>query len=264
MKAGDTALCEGTVWHRRNRPTVNEFTYRISNVWIDPDRPDDLTDRHRLWSSTRMAPGRFRRSDYGLEPNGSLAEQVRTELAPVLGYRPAGPVRMLAQARRWGWLFNPITLFIAWHTDPETPVGAVAEVTNTPWKERSHYALELSKIDSQHWTSGFDKTLHVSPFLHEDFEYRLLITDREPELEIRLDVLGPDAQEPIVETVVRVTRSEPTSSALTRTLTRGAFSTRIVSFGIHAQAARLATKRVPFVPHPRKRSSPSSEQLQED
>jgi DUF1365 family protein len=213
-----------------------------------------------------MAPGRFRRSDYGLEPTGSLVEQVRTELAPVLGYHPSGPVRMLGQARRWGWMFNPITLFIAWHTDPDTPVGAVAEVTNTPWKERTHYPLELTSVDSRCWRSDFAKTLHVSPFLDEDFEYRLVITDRDPNLEIRLDVFRPDAKEPIVETAVLVTRSEPTSSALTRTLTRGAFSTRIVSLGIHAQAARLAAKRVPFVPHPRKRSSHSSQHnpVQED
>ncbi|MFW2383170.1 MAG: DUF1365 family protein, partial [Acidimicrobiales bacterium] len=55
---------------------------------------------------------------------------------------------------------------------------------------------------------------------------------------------------------VRVTRSEPTTAALTKTLTRGALSTRMVSLGIHLQAAVLAAKRVPVVPHPRKRSTP--------
>lgn len=255
MKAGPAALCEGEVWHRRNRPASNEFTYHISHVWIDPDRPNELTDRHRLWSSTHMAPGRFRRSDYGLEPTGSLVGQVRSELTTVLGYRPTGPVRMLGQARRWGWMFNPITLFLAWHTDPDVPVGAVAEVTNTPWKERTHYPVPLANVGSRQWRSDFDKTLHVSPFLDEDFGYRLLITDREPDLEVRLDVVRPDCDEPIVETAMRVTRSEPTSAALTRTLTRGALSTRIVSLGIHLQAARLAAKGVPFVPHPRKRNS---------
>lgn len=100
--------------------------------------------------------------------------------------------------------------------------------------------------------------------MDEDFSYRLLIIDREPDLEVRLDVVRDLDEEPIVETALRVTRMEPTSAALTRTLTRGAFATRMVSLGIHLQAARLAAKRVPFVPHPKKRSSNQRQQLQED
>ncbi len=258
MRAGHAALCNGTVWHRRNEPVVNEFSYKISHVWVDPDRPEELTGRHRLWSSKRLAPGRFRRSDYGMEPTGSLVEQVRDELEPVLGYRPEGAVRMLGQARRWGWMFNPITVFLAWHTDPNVPVGAVAEVTNTPWKERTHYPLALAGIGEQRWSTDFDKTLHVSPFLDEDYRYRLTLTDRDPEIEVQIDVLKAEHEQPVVETAVRVTRSEPTATALTQALTRGALSTRVVSLAIHAQAARLAAKGVPFVSHPRKRSTTGS------
>jgi DUF1365 family protein len=152
-------------------------------------------------------------------------------------------------------MFNPITVFLAWHADPDTPVGAIAEVTNTPWKERTHYPLALTKTGENRWGRDFDKTLHVSPFLDEDYRYRLTVTDRDPEIELRIDVLKPDLEQLVVETAVRVTRSEPTPAALTRALTRGALSTRIVSLAIHAQAARLAAKGVPFVSHPRKRSS---------
>ncbi len=253
MKAGPAALCNGKVWHRRNYPAVNQFSYDVSHIWIDPDQPDELTDQHPLWSSTRMAPGRIRRSDYGTIAEGSLASQVRSALTPVLGYRPTGAVRMLSQPRRWGWMFNPITVFVAWHSDPDRPVGAIAEVTNTPWKERTQYPVALTTADDVTWSTEFDKTLHVSPFLDEDYRYRLSITDDAPELEIRIDVLDRDNQQPIVETALRVGRERPTASALGRALTRGALSTRTVSFAIHAQAARLAAKGVPFVPHPRKR-----------
>ena len=256
MKAGPAALCDGEVWHRRNYPAVNEFTYDVSHVWIDPDQPGQLTDGHRLWSSSHMAPGRIRRSDYGLTPEGSLTDQVQTALAPVLGYRPTGAVRMLSQARRWGWMFNPITVFVAWHTDPDCPVAAIAEVTNTPWKERTQYPVALTTTDDVTWTTEFDKTLHVSPFLDEDYRYRLSITDRAPDLEVRIDVCPPDKSQPIVETAVRVTREAPTRATLGRALTRGALSTRTVSVAIHAQAARLAAKRLPFVSHPRKRPAP--------
>ena len=160
---------------------------------------------------------------------------------------------MLSQARRWGWLFNPIPLFLAWHTDPDSPVGAVAEVTNTPWKERTHYPVALERTADDCWETAFEKSLHVSPFLHEDYRYELKVCDLDPRLEVGIDVLSANDDEPIVRTALRVERINPSRPAMTHALTRGAFSTRLVSFGIHAQAVKLALKRVPFVAHPRRR-----------
>jgi DUF1365 family protein len=258
VEPGTAALCDGEVWHRRNRPAVNEFTYRVSQVWIDPDHPEELTRHHRMWSSTGPAPARFRRSDYGLSPVGSLGEQVRDAVEPVLDFRPAGPVRLLTQVRRWGWLFNPISLFVLWHDDTENPVAAVAEVTNTPWKERTHYPVALDRGDERTWATTFDKTLHVSPFLDEDFRYTLRLRDDFPQLDFGITVLTHDDQ-PIVETAVRVLRQEPTPAALGRALVHDALSTRRVSLGIHAQALRLARKRVPFIAHPRRRHDKTPE-----
>ncbi|NNF55410.1 MAG: DUF1365 family protein [Acidimicrobiales bacterium] len=256
MEPGPAALCEGTVWHRRSRPAVNEFTYQVSQVWIDPERPEALTSRHPLWSSTRFAPARFRRKDYGPGTEGSIGQYVRNAVAPLLGHQPTGPIRMLTQIRRWGWLFNPITMYVVWDAAGTEPVAAVAEVTNTPWKERTHYPLLLERQETGVWSATFDKSLHVSPFLGQDYFYNLRIIDRAPELELHIDVCSPDTDEPIVQTAVRVTRTEPTPGALTRSLFRHALSTRRVSFGIHSQALRLGLKRVPFVPHP-KRHSPT-------
>ncbi|NNE95701.1 MAG: DUF1365 domain-containing protein [Acidimicrobiales bacterium] len=254
MIPGPPAVCEGTVVHRRAETTAHEFTYPVSQVWFDPDRPDDLCDLHPAWSARRPSPVRFRRQDYGGSDSGSLAEEARHDLGAVLGRPVDGPVRMLTQLRRWGWLFNPISLFLVWHTDPESPVGAVAEVSNTPWKERTHYPVPLERVADGRWETTFDKSLHVSPFLHEDYRYRLTVSDLDPTLEVGINVLAADDDVPIVETALRVMRLEASKAAMTRALTRGALSTRIVSFAIHAQAVKLTLKRVPIVAHPRKRT----------
>ncbi len=188
-----------------------------------------------------------------------MADQVRDAVEPVLGYRPTGPVRLLTQVRRWGWLFNPISLFVLWHDDAENPVATVAEVTNTPWKERTQYPVALERTGDRTWETTFDKTLHVSPFLDEDFRYTLTLRDESPELGFGIAVLARHSDEPIVETAVRVTRQDPTPAALGRALFRDALSTRRVSFGIHAQALRLAAKRVRFVAHPSRRKNRSPE-----
>lgn len=256
MKAGGPAVCTGTVVHRRRHPAVHEFTAPLSQVWIDPDDPHGLCDRHPLWSADRPAPARFRRSDYGDTTSGSLAQGVREALAPVLGRPPGGPVRMLTQVRRWGWLFNPITVFVAWDDDPEVPVGAVLEVTNTPWKERHRYPTSLTAPTAYGWmTATMDKELHVSPFLDESFRYDLRLRGTAERIELGLDVVPHDGDEPTIMTAMAVERRDATRAALGADLRANLFPTHRVSLGIHAQAMRLWRKRVPFVPHPSKRAA---------
>lgn len=257
MRAGTSAVCPGSVRHLRTRPSEHEFSYPLSYVWIDPDDPDALCSAHPLWSASRAAPARFRRSDYGTRPTGSLSDGVRSELEPVLGFRPDGEVRMLTQIRRWGWLFNPITVYVVWHVDPDRPVGAVLEVTNTPWKERHRYAVALGVPDPDGWMSAeADKELHVSPFLDERYRYDIGLRGIGDRVEVRLDVVGHGSLEPTIRTSMRVRRRPPTRGALTRALRSNPFPTHRVSLGIHVQAFRLWLKRVPFIPHPERRSSP--------
>jgi hypothetical protein len=258
VKAGGPAVCAGTVVHRRRHPTVHDFTAPLSQVWVDPDDPAALCDRHPLWSATRPAPARFRRGDYGDSTSGALTEGVRDALSPVLGQTPAGEVRMLTQVRRWGWLFNPITVYVAWDSDPDLPVGLVLEVTNTPWKERHRYPVSLTPPNASGWmTATTDKELHVSPFLDEAFRYDIRLCGSAEQIEIELDIVPDGGDEPTIVTAMSVDRSEATRESLGANLRSNPFPTHRVSLGIHTQALRLWRKRVPFVPHPSKREARS-------
>ncbi len=271
MIPGPPAICEGTVFHRRVSPVHHEFSYPVSYVWIDPDDPGDLCRHHPLWSADHLAPARFRASDYGDGSTRSLATQVRDDLALVLDRRPSGPVRMLSQVRRWGWLFNPITLFVAWDADARTPAGAVLEVTNTPWKQRHRYAIELRPANSDGsggLAARVAKSLHVSPFLDEAFDYVVKLSDGDGSgdgsgdgggdgarsgLALAIDVMRPGSESPVLATCLRLGREPASRESLTRSLVIRSAPTHRVSAAIHTQAARLWAKRVPIVAHPRKR-----------
>ena len=165
---------------------------------------------------------------------------------------------MLSQIRRWGWLFNPITVFVVWDDgSQERPVGAVLEVTNTPWKERIRYPLAL-ELSGGVLSSAFDKEMHVSPFLGMDYRYLLSIDDRDDAIALSVDVADSDGGI-IVHTALRLDRRPATRRLLTRSLLTNPLPTHRVSSGIHAQATRLVAKRVPFVPHPGKTASPQSD-----
>lgn len=259
MRAGGAAVCPGEVLHCRLTPTRHEFRYPVSYVWLDPDQPGELCGHHPLWSERWPAPARFRRRDYGLRSAGSLGESVRTELEDVVGRRPAGMIRMLTQVRRWGWLFNPITVYLAWDADPDVPVGAVLEVTNTPWKERHRYAVALASDDDpdggRTLRGRVAKSLHVSPFLDEEFDYAIRVRHgADGALAVGIDVVASGADGPTVATELRVQRLPAGRGALRRSLVTNVASTHRVSLGIHVQALRLWLRRVPFVSHPSKRA----------
>jgi DUF1365 family protein len=259
---GPPALCQGTVVHRREAPEHHQFTHRVSQVWIDPDDPAGLCDLHTAWSHRHPAPARFRRSDYGDLPTGSLAEAARRDTGRILGRTLHGPVRMLSQVRRWGWLFNPITLFFIWdqgddHTPEEQrPIGAVLEVTNTPWKERTRYPLIL-EATGRTLTAEFDKAMHVSPFLTMDHRYQLVVQDRDDRVAVDIDVVDPDGQAAL-QTRLRLQRRPATRELLGRSIRSEPFPTHRVTAGIHSQAVRLWAKRVPIIPHPTKTTAASA------
>jgi len=246
--------------HRRVVPEPHHFVPRISQVWIDPDNPAQLCDLHPAWSHTHPAPARFRRSDYGARPTGSLAEGARRDLGEILARTPEGPVRM-SQVRRWGWLFNPITFFFVWDppSEPEvtvgSPVGVVLEVTNTPWKERMRYPLILDQVD-QGLTARFDKAMHVSPFLGMDHHYQITVRDHGHALAVTLDVVDLDDHR-ILQTQLRLRRRRATRRLLGASIRSEPFPTHRVSAGIHRQAVRLWAKGVPVVAHRAKTSIPS-------
>jgi len=234
----------------------HQFANRFSGVWIDPDDPAQLCDLHPAWSHRRAAPARFRRSDYGEQPTGSLARAAQRDLSQVLGRMPQGPVRMLTQMRRLGWVFSPITLYFVWDRPSDSaptalpPIGLVLEVTNTPWKERTRYPLPLNQCDGC-LTAEFDKQMHVSPFLGMNHRYRLVVQDRDDMVATDIDVVDPSGRT-LLHTKLRLQRREATRQLLGKSLLSEPFSTLRVTAGIHSQAARLWAKRVPIIDHPAK------------
>jgi hypothetical protein len=257
MTPGAPAICDGHVFHRRLSPAVHEFRYPVSYVWLDPDAPGDLCRHHPLWSATRRAPVHFRAGDYGDGSSRPLGDQVRDQLHLATGHRPDGQIRMLTQMRRWGWLFNPITLYVAWNADDEQPVGVVLEVTNTPWKERHRYAVELvaSASGSSMLTARVPKVLHVSPFLDERYDYLVRLVGDESSITLGIDVVRPAEIDPVLTTALSLDRSPASRHALGRALWHPVLPTHRVSFGIHRQAAKLWQLGVQVVPHPARRGN---------
>ena len=131
-----SAIYEGWVAHRRRSPVEHAFRYRIFLPLLDLDELPELLDTCRCGppaaGARAVPPLRLPR-----RPSVPLAEAARDLVAERIGRRPAGPVRLLANPRYLGVGFNPVALLLPLRRGGASVEAMIAEVTNTPWGERS-------------------------------------------------------------------------------------------------------------------------------
>jgi DUF1365 family protein len=192
---GTRVVYEGWVRHRRFEPVEHAFRYPLSLVYSEVEA-DEVLD---------------------------LVEE-RT------GRRPAGPVRLLTQPRRFGVGFNPVSFYFCF--DGDRVAAVAAEVTNTPWGERHTYVLD--------GRDGFvGKRLHVSPFLGMDGSYAWRVSEPGETLQVHIE--NREAERRVFDATLSLRRRERARLHL------GPLG---VLARIYVQAARLKLRGVPVHPHP--------------
>lgn len=251
MTALASAIYEGRVRHCRHLPRRHAFEYRIAQLYLDLDELPQLFDKRWLWSLERPNLASFRRADFLGDPRQPLAEQVRDRVLAATGERPSGPVRMLAHLRYAGFCFNPVSFYYC-HDQGGELHSIVAEITNTPWKQRHAYVLAVASATARgralHWE--FDKGFHVSPFLPMQRRYGWAFTAPAADLRVRMDVCNAAERE--FDATLELHRRPLDGAGLARVLWRYPLMTAQVVAGIHWQALQLWLKGVPVHDHPSK------------
>jgi DUF1365 family protein len=243
---GEVALFEGTLRHRRFEPVSHSFTAEVFFAFLDVDALPGSLDRLPLWSARRAAPLRFRREDYLDGTDRPLGDALRDLVEIRTGRRPGGPVHLLTQVRTAGWVFNPLSIYFCFSPSGAALEALVLEVTNTPWKERCWYVVEVT-ADGPNDPWEFPKAMHVSPFLDMDLTYRLRCTGPGESLVVHLEDRKGDRT--VFEADLALRRIEvDRRRALTVPLRHPLLTWRVTA-AVHLHALRLWAKRVPVVPH---------------
>ncbi len=238
------AIYRTSIAHVRRTPLKNAFTYRSYSWYIDVDRLPVLP---RL---LRPLAG-FRAADHLGDPDGTLRGNVEAFLATRGIDLDGGRITMLASARVFGHVFNPLSLFWCHNAAGELRC-VLAEVHNT-YGERHCYLLETDDAGR----ASVPKAFYVSPFNDVAGQYRMKLPEPGDRLAVSI-VLEREGQQPFIASVDGE-RHDATARNILATALAVPLAPLRVSAQIRWQGIKLWARRLPLIKRPH---HPSQEAVQ--
>jgi DUF1365 family protein len=221
-------LYASTITHTRREPIKNRFSSR-SHLWLVD--LDELPDHGIL--------GRFEARDHLGDPQRSIRANVEAFLAAEGVVVTGGRIVMAANARAFGYNFNPISVF--WCHDSTGDLAAtVVEVHNT-YGDRHAYLVHPDAAGH----ALVAKAMYVSPFHGTDGHYELTVPEPSDRLQITVRLVTEAGA--VFDASLRgevVTRSTRLG------VLRAAPAAILGAIRIRIQGVRLWARRLPVQPRP--------------
>jgi DUF1365 family protein len=143
---------------------------------------------------------------------------------------------------------NPVSFYYCFDESGTRLETIVAEITNTPWKERHQYVLPVAAGRARIKRFGFDKDFHVSPFLPMDMQYRWSFN--QPQNRLFVHMQNRRNGERMFDATLMLKERPVSPWGLLGALATFPLMTLQVITAIHWQALRLWVKRTPVFDHP--------------
>ncbi|MEV0449164.1 DUF1365 domain-containing protein [Streptomyces sp. NPDC050600] len=234
--AGTPALYDCVITHVRRTPLRHALRHRTYLWYVDLDRLPALPPPLRPLA-------RFDARDHFAGSAGSVRAGLDAFLAAHSVDLEGGRVVMLAHARVFGFVFNPLSVFWC-HDAAGALVCVVAEVHNT-YGQRHCYLLRTDEAGE----AEVDKEFYVSPFFAVEGRYRmrLPLPGERLGLAVQLEHEGGRA----FTAVVRGVRRPASVPALLSAAVRRPWSTAAVWAGIRRHGIHLLLRGLPVQPRPR-------------
>lgn len=236
MDAGATGietpcLYYAEVGHIRHTPIRRRFAHRVYYWLVDLDEPNPAPRPLRPLA-------RFLAKDHLGDPARSIKDNILTYLTAHEVDLSGGRIVMLANARSFGYVFNPITVYWCYGAAGELEC-IVAEVHNTYGQQHTY----LLRPDAAGRVSQ-SKDFYVSPFLDMDGQYLMRFSPPAARLVITM-ALRQSGTTVFTATVTGRRRAASTRQLL-RTLAAYPAMGIMTSLWIRSQGIRIWARRVPL------------------
>lgn len=244
----ESAIYTGALRHRRFEPARHEFTYPLFMAFLDIDRIPELMGVSPFLSHNRFNWASFDERDHFGDPALPLRERLKSDAAQHDIRLPDGPIFVLTHLRYLGYNFNPISLFYCYGADGNLQT-ILAEVNNTFGESRNYWLSgATSERPSKPHAHRCPKSMHVSPFMPMELDYRFVLPPPDEQLVAHMNVVR--GEHSLFDATLSLRRETWSAPVLHRTLRRFPWMTAKVITAIHWEALKLYWKNVPVYTRP--------------
>jgi uncharacterized protein len=238
----NSSIYTGTVVHKRFKPKIHFFKYKVFSLLIDLSELDKLDKSLKLFSYNKFNIISFYNKDHGARDGSSLKNWVIKNLKKNNIDSNNIQIKLLCYPRIFGYVFNPLSVFYVYNEKLDL-ISILYEVKNTFGEQ--HTYIFKSDMDQNLIQHVCKKKFHVSPFIEMNciYFFRLL----KPGNKISVIIDQNDNEGKILYASQDGVKSELNNITLIKTYLKHPLMTFKIIFAIHFEAFRLWTKGIKFI-----------------
>jgi len=238
----NSAIYNGQVIHKRFKPKVHYFKYKVFSLLIDLSELEILEKKVNFFSHNKFNLISFYDKDHGDRDGSSLISWVKKNLEKDNIQTNDIKIKILCYPRIFGFVFNPLSVFYVYNLENQL-ISILYEVKNT-FGEQHTYIFKVVK-DSNLIQNNCSKKFHVSPFIEMNCNYffRLL----KPGNKISVIIDQYDSEDQILYASQDGVRSDFDTKNLIKSYLKHPIMTFKIILAIHFEAFKLWAKGIKFI-----------------
>jgi len=164
----NSSIYNGTVIHKRFKPKIHFFKYKVFSILIDISEINLLDKTLKIFSYNKFNIVSFYDEDHGPRDGTSVKEWVIKNLQDNQIDTQDIKIKLLCYPRIFGFVFNPLSIFFIYNKKSEL-ISILYEVKNT--FDEQHTYIFKNKENKNTIKHTCKKKFHVSPFIEMNCTY---------------------------------------------------------------------------------------------
>ena len=237
----NSSIYNGTVIHKRFKPKIHFFKYKVFSLLIDLSDLNYLNKKISFFSYNGFNLISFFDKDHGDRDGSSLIDWVKKNLTENNINSENIRIKLLCYPRIFGYVFNPLSVFFVYDYN-ENLISVLYEVKNTFGEQHTYVFKAENNNLLQHNCS---KKFHVSPFIEMNCNYFFRILRPSEKISVVIDQY--QFNEKILFASQDGKRVDFNSKELLKSYLKHPLMTFKIISAIHFEAFKLWMKGIKFI-----------------
>ena len=237
-----SSIYNGTVIHKRFKPKIHYFKYKVFSLLIDLSEIENLSKKIKFFSYNKFNLVSFYEKDHGNRDGSSLVSWVKKNLEDININSENVKIKLLCYPRILGYVFNPLSVFYI-YDESEKLICILYEVKNT-FGEQHTYIFKVDN-DQKLYQHNCSKKFHVSPFIEMNCQYFFRLIKPGEKISVIIDQYQTD--EKILYASQNGKRADFNTKELIKSYIKHPLMTFKIISAIHFEAFKLWAKGIKFI-----------------